>query len=306
MNDISICVDCKSNNCICLIPKRKTGIIKIIKKILHKPEHYNPSNYDFLIVKNIFYKLINEDNLSPFDINIKFNLGYANSTLAVHISKTFDIKLKSTKEGTINYFRKNNKIITDERKLYWKNCQFSFSPYKEPNILGYDLLKDYTFSNPQSKEPNKKYLHRDHMVSIAYGWENNIPSEHICHPANCEIMLEHNNISKGSGCSITYEHLLERIHNWDLKSLPLISSNTNRVKNKKLSIKNKGKKIYNNGIKHFTVYDGDYIDPSWMKGYLPNTKKKYFWFNDGIKNYRVYTLLDAKPNWNRGKITPKL
>lgn len=52
------------------------------------------------------------------------------------------------------------------------------------------------------------------MISIQYGWENNIPAEHISHPANCCLMLSNDNIKKGKNCSITYEQLLEKIKNW--------------------------------------------------------------------------------------------
>ena len=55
---------------------------------------------------------------------------------------------------------------------------------------------------------------RDHMVSRYYGWTHNIPSEVIRHPANCRIISQRENSSKGKDCSITVEELYERIKNW--------------------------------------------------------------------------------------------
>ena len=55
---------------------------------------------------------------------------------------------------------------------------------------------------------------RDHMVSRHYGWTHNIPPEVIRHPANCRIISQRENSSKGEKCCITIEELYERIKNW--------------------------------------------------------------------------------------------
>ena len=52
------------------------------------------------------------------------------------------------------------------------------------------------------------------MISRNYGWLNNIPPEVIAHPANCEMIIQSNNTSKGTKCSITLEELYERIEHW--------------------------------------------------------------------------------------------
>ena len=96
-NFIYSCDVCQQHFCNCLIPKRKTGVIKIIKHILNTPNDYQPTLFDYTKVKEILYKHINDDNMSPFDINILYNLNYGKSTMAVHISKTFGIKLKDRK-----------------------------------------------------------------------------------------------------------------------------------------------------------------------------------------------------------------
>lgn len=274
-----------------VINKKNKGIIHIIKKVLNKPDTYLPIHEDFYKTKSILEKNINIDNMSSNDINLFYKLGYSYSTMSVHLSKTFNIKLKSPKDGRINYLKKNNLLSSDDYYNYRKECRFSFSVYNEPNIISYELLKTYKFSTPQNKLPNELYIHRDHMYSVSDGFINNVDPKILSHPANCEIMLETNNIKKGSKSSITLEHLMFRINHWNDKSLKIQYSNKNNYKpNIKLSIKNKGKKIYNNGIKNFTVYVGDYIDPTWKKVLFQILRKNYIGIMMELKitEYMIY------------------
>ena len=55
------------------------------------------------------------------------------------------------------------------------------------------------------------------MVSVKYGFLNNIDPQIIAHPANCKLMIQKENTSKYSKSSITLEELLIRIEAWDLK-----------------------------------------------------------------------------------------
>jgi len=69
-----------------------------------------------------------------------------------------------------------------------------------------------------NKDTNPDGVVRDHMVSRRYGYDNNIPPEIIGHPANCQFLSHRDNLSKGAGCSLTYEQLLTRIALWDNNS----------------------------------------------------------------------------------------
>lgn len=193
--------------------------IMICSKILNQ----SIINYDdFLNVKEILFNHLHIENISPREINDLYKLNYKD--FGGVIKYHFNIKLKSLMEAQQNTARK--KITNDDiKKSYWRECSFSFDVFSFPCIPGYELLQKYSFSRPQEKDPLKSYIHRDHMISIKYGYEHNIPSEHIRHPANCEILLEKDNTSKGGNCSITYQDLLERINHWD--TFPLISTRTN-------------------------------------------------------------------------------
>lgn len=189
-------------------PTNHHSKIRIAKLILNKTDIITYSDVSRMI--DIIRHHIYNDNLSPKQIQLLYNIEY--SDFGMFIKKSLGIKLKTSKEAVNNYYIMNNRNITDDKKIYWKNCEFDFDPFTEPNILGYDLLKKYPFS--KSNLSPYETIQRDHMISKLYGWQNNIPAEHIRHPANCEIILSIDNITKNSDSSITYDELLQRINNW--------------------------------------------------------------------------------------------
>ena len=58
---------------------------------------------------------------------------------------------------------------------------------------------------------------RDHIISVSYGFNNNIDPKIISHPANCRIMLHLDNKIKHDKCNLTIEQLLEKICVWNRK-----------------------------------------------------------------------------------------
>ena len=76
------------------------------------------------------------------------------------------------------------------------------------------LIEQYGWYQPKNRGDNLYGVSRDHMISRRWGFENNIPPEHIAHPANCRLIRQSENASKSTSNSITYEELLERIAAW--------------------------------------------------------------------------------------------
>jgi hypothetical protein len=78
-----------------------------------------------------------------------------------------------------------------------------------------DLLKEYGVFNSRNNK-NTKGCVRDHLLSRRYGFDNNIATWIISHPANCEIVLHSENIRRAftNDNLITLDELLERIRNW--------------------------------------------------------------------------------------------
>ena len=101
---------------------------------------------------------------------------------------------------------------------YRKECEFSFNLSDFSDEFDFNLIEENGWYSPaNSNNPNLFGVSRDHMLSVKYGWENNIDPKIIKHPANCKLVLQSDNVSKGTDCSITYEELLARIERWNKK-----------------------------------------------------------------------------------------
>ena len=99
-----------------------------------------------------------------------------------------------------------------EKELYYLKSEFKFKEEDFKKVKGYELIEQYGMYHSIN---NQSGVSRDHMISRNYGWLNNIPPEVIAHPANCEMIIQSNNASKGTKCSITLEELQERIKHWN-------------------------------------------------------------------------------------------
>jgi hypothetical protein len=119
----------------------------------------------------------------------------------------------NTKKDQIKKSRDNRTDLVN----YRADCAFKFSLNDYPNEFDFTLIESYGWYKPKNRGDNLNGVSRDHMVSVVYGFSNNIPSEHLAHPANCRLMRHNDNVSKGAHTSISYEELLERIKEWDAK-----------------------------------------------------------------------------------------
>ena len=70
----------------------------------------------------------------------------------------------------------------------------------------YNRVKTLTYKNAHMIEgidTRGKYHQIDHMISIAYGFDNNIPPEHLAHTTNLQMLPSRDNQSKGRANNIT-------------------------------------------------------------------------------------------------------
>ena len=186
----------------------KVKVISFCKLVLQKETSITIDDYN--TVREILINHLYKDNMSPSDIKDLYKIehtGFGN-----FLKLCFGIKLRSLSEATKNYYTNigtyDNK---DEKELYYLNCSFRFGLDDLKRVEGFDLIQKYgMYSVPD----NLDGVARDHMVSRYYGWTHNIPPEVIRHPANCRIIKQRENSSKGKDCSITVEELYERIKNW--------------------------------------------------------------------------------------------
>lgn len=122
--------------------------------------------------------------------------------------------------ATKSSHRKYNEEARKKRAAlqnYRSDCQFQFNLKDYPNEFEFTLIEKYGWYLPKNRGNNLNGVSRDHMVSVRFGFDNNIPPEHIRHPANCRLLQHNSNVSKGSKNSITYDQLLQRITAWDTK-----------------------------------------------------------------------------------------
>lgn len=110
---------------------------------------------------------------------------------------------------------------TLKQQYYW-NARFRFNVYNFPEEFDLSLIQKYGWytcprKNHKNLTKNINGISRDHLISISYGFANNIDSNIISHPANCTLMIHADNYSKGVKCSITLEELMHRIKIWDNK-----------------------------------------------------------------------------------------
>lgn len=109
---------------------------------------------------------------------------------------------------------KNEKITLQS---YRSITKFKFNPYDYPTEFNLDLVKIYGWYSPTNKNNNLFGVSKDHMVSVRYGFDNNIDAKIISHPANCELVLHSYNSSKNKSNSITLDELILRIKIWEEK-----------------------------------------------------------------------------------------
>lgn len=108
----------------------------------------------------------------------------------------------------------SNKKLTAYRK-YKKECDFKFAINKFKNKFDFASIEKYGWYKAKNKGDNSNGICRDHIISVYYGFKNNIDPKIISHPANCQLVRHSYNCSKHTKCELTLKQLLHRIKHWD-------------------------------------------------------------------------------------------
>ena len=110
--------------------------------------------------------------------------------------------------------RKNRDLYLN----YKSDSSFKFSLNEYPDEFDFSLIEKYGWYSPSnSKKPNIGGVSRDHMISVKEGFKLGFDAKLLAHPANCQLMVHSDNISKNKKSSLTIEELTVRINEWDLK-----------------------------------------------------------------------------------------
>jgi hypothetical protein len=113
-----------------------------------------------------------------------------------------------------------NKFIRSQRPAlinYRADCAFRFNLKDFPKEFDFALIEKYGWYSAANRGNNLTGISRDHIVSVKYGFDNNIDPHIISHPANCRLVTHTENSSKNQKSLLTLEELLIKIKEWDKK-----------------------------------------------------------------------------------------
>jgi hypothetical protein len=118
--------------------------------------------------------------------------------------------------------RRSSPYIKTIKEQYYFSARFKFNVYHYPEEFDLALIDRYgwyTCPGLKRKRQSKNTtgVSRDHIISVSYGFANNIDPKIIAHPANCRIMLHSENKIKHGKCDLTIEQLLKKIDIWNKK-----------------------------------------------------------------------------------------
>jgi hypothetical protein len=161
-----------------------------------------------------------DEGMSLRDLQKKFRISFKTFQKAKRlmmfisrdISSAVKIKLQNNPRD-YSETRKNRSALEN----YRADCAFKFNLSDYPDEFDFTLIESYGWYKPKNRGDNLTGVSRDHIISVRYGFDNQLPAEHLAHPANCVLMKHGENVSKGKKIGMSYEDLLKRIEAWDKK-----------------------------------------------------------------------------------------
>lgn len=113
--------------------------------------------------------------------------------------------------------KENNEKLKEIKSIYKRYCQFQFSLNDFPDEFDFDLINKYGWYKARNRGNNLNGISRDHKYSCNEAFNNLIDPYIISHPANCQLLIHNDNISKLDKCSLTIDELKNRILKWNNK-----------------------------------------------------------------------------------------
>ena len=147
---------------------------------------------------------------------ISFNAIFKAKRLGLFVTRNLSVAGKLSQQRNPRDYaeaRKHRSALTN----YRADCAFNFALKKYPDEFDFSLIESYGWYKPKNRGDNLTGVSRDHMVSVRYGFDNNIDPKIISHPANCRLTLQSDNVKKYIRNCITYEELLAKIQLWNEK-----------------------------------------------------------------------------------------
>jgi hypothetical protein len=115
------------------------------------------------------------------------------------------------------YQARINKTPKDSFLFYKNRCRFNFNLADFPGEFDFSLVEEHGWYSAKNRGNNMKGVSRDHIISVMFGFKNGIDPDIISHPANCRLLTQSQNASKGKKCDMPVEELIEKISIWNQK-----------------------------------------------------------------------------------------
>jgi len=112
--------------------------------------------------------------------------------------------------------RKKNLLSSSFKKIYKYFTKFQFSLRDYPDDFNFGLIEEYGWYKAKNRGNNLSGVSRDHILSVTDGMNQMINPLFLAHPANCRLMRQCDNASKGSESRLTIEELCARIKEWNV------------------------------------------------------------------------------------------
>ena len=134
--------------------------------------------------------------------------------------KTYQTRKKYKKFCTVSCGSKSRsrKLLQSKtfRQIYKHFTKFQFSLKSYPNDFNFDLIEEHGWYKAKNRGDNLGGITRDHVLSVTDGMNQMINPLFLAHPANCRLMRQCDNASKGSESRLTIEELCARIKEWNV------------------------------------------------------------------------------------------
>ena len=150
-------------------------------------------------------------NFKPAKGTIPWNSGLTKED-DVRIQQQGKTYKENLKNGSVKRYQNIENKSDYELYRYYTSFKFSLNDF--PDKYDFSLIEKYGWYKAKNHGDNQNGVSRDHIISVKYGFDNNIPTWIIAHPANCQLLRHKENVSKYSKCDLTLDELMIKIKKW--------------------------------------------------------------------------------------------
>ena len=109
-----------------------------------------------------------------------------------------------------NSFKRAQQLLLSRSDfaLYRRLTKFEFGIPSYPKYFDASLIEQHGWYKAKNHGDNPNGVSRDHIISVVWGYKNDVNPYLLSHPANCQLMVQRKNVSKGCRESIVVDDLM--------------------------------------------------------------------------------------------------